>query len=62
MKVTPKNKTGGVVSTTVWGVGALIVAIVISYVLITTVLNADLFADESDRSITATNEDNCYYQ
>ena len=45
MKLIPKNKTGGVVSTTIFGVGGLIIVAVVILVITTTIIDADLLQD-----------------
>ena len=42
MRIFPKNKTGGVVSDTVQGVGGLIIGVVIILVIVSTLLGANL--------------------
>jgi len=43
--IVPKNKTGGVVSTTVLGTGALIISVIVLLVVVSTLFSADLFVD-----------------
>lgn len=50
-KIVPKNKTGGVVSSTVMGVGGLIIGVIIILVIVQTLNNAQLLG-------TATQEAN----
>ena len=52
-KMTPKNKTGGVVTNTVMGVGALIVGTIVILVITQTLSNANLISDATlDASVT----------
>jgi hypothetical protein len=48
--LTPKNKTGGGVASTIFGVGALLIAVIVLLVITSTLLGAGLFDD--DRSST----------
>ena len=41
-KIVPKNKTGGVVTSTVLGVGGLIIGVIVILVVVSTLNNADL--------------------
>ena len=41
-KIVPKNKTGGVVTSTVMGVGGLIIGVIVILVIVSTLNNADL--------------------
>jgi len=45
--IVPKNKTGGVVSSTVMGVGGLLIGVIIILVITSTLLNANLLTDSS---------------
>jgi len=47
MKVIPKNKTGGVVTSTVMGVGGLIIGVIVILVIVSTLNNADLLTDSA---------------
>ena len=51
----PKSKKGGVVTSTVMGVGGLIIGVIIILVITSTILNANLFQDALDTSVQ-TNE------
>jgi len=51
----PKNKTGGVVTTTVLGVGGLLIAVIIVLVITSTLFGAGLF-EESRRGTSQYNE------
>lgn len=52
----PKNKTGGVVTSTVMGVGALVIAVVVILVVIQTLNNANIIKNDKVLTITVTNE------
>jgi predicted RND superfamily exporter protein len=60
-KLKPKNKTGGVVTTTVMGVGGLIIGVIVILVITSTLLTANLLGttnstlDNSSANITAWN-------
>jgi len=45
MRLVPKNKTGGVVTNTVMGVGGLIIAVIVIFVIVSTVMTADLLGN-----------------
>lgn len=47
MRFSPKNKKGGVVTSTVMAVGGLIIAVIVVLVITTTVINANLFGSSS---------------
>lgn len=53
MKLFPKNKTGGVVTSTVMGVGGLIIGVIIILVITSTLLNADLLTAGSAENASA---------
>ena len=53
-KIVPKNKTGGVVTNTVMGVGGLIIGVIIILVIVSTLTNANLLSSGSAEE-TATN-------
>lgn len=42
------NKTGGVVTNTIMGVGALIIGVIITFVVVQTLIDADLFVEGRD--------------
>jgi hypothetical protein len=52
-KLMPKNKTGGVVSNTVWGVGSLLIGVIVILVVTSTLLGANLLATGSAENRTA---------
>ena len=52
MKLFPKNKKGGVVTSTVMGVGGLIIGIIVMLVVIQTLNDADLLGEAPTHSIT----------
>ena len=62
-----RNKTGGVVTSTVMGIGGLIVGVIIIFVITSTLLNASLFTDTAatasydDQTVTAVNETGSYF-
>lgn len=51
MKLTPKSKKGGVVSNTVMGIGGLIIAVVITLVIVSTILGANLLSDTNKSAV-----------
>ena len=42
LKLTPKNKVGGVVTNTVMGVGGLLIGVIVILVIVSTLVDADL--------------------
>jgi hypothetical protein len=46
-KIVPKNKTGGIVNSTVMGVGGLVIGVIIILVITSTLLNANLLTASS---------------
>lgn len=46
-KIVPKNKTGGVVTNTIMGVGGLVVGVIIIYVIVSTLTGANLLTSGS---------------
>ena len=55
-RITPKNKTGGVVSNTVMGVGGLIIGVIVILVVVQTLNDANLLGAESTTvEVNATN-------
>ena len=54
-KIVPKNKTGGVVTNTVMGVGGLIIGVVVILVIVQTLLGANLLGTGTSENETATN-------
>lgn len=56
MNLLPKNKTGGVVTNTTFGVGALIIGIIITLVIVQTLTDTDLLTSDSVTTLTVTNE------
>ena len=56
MKLFPKNKTGGIVTSTVMGVGGLIIGIIVMLVVIQTLNDADLLTDAPTNSLSIVNE------
>ena len=50
ISLTPKNKVGGVVSSTVMGVGGLIIGVVMILVVTSTILNANLLSDSGSNN------------
>ena len=50
ISLTPKNKVGGVVSSTVMGVGGLIIGVVMILVVTSTILNANLLTDSNSNN------------
>ena len=52
-KIIPQNKKGGVVTNVVLGVGALIIGVIITFVIISTLNDANLLtADSSEQNAT----------
>ena len=41
-KIIPKNKTGGIISSTIWGIGGLIIGVIVILVVIQTLNQAEL--------------------
>ena len=57
LAIIPKNKTGGIVSGTIMGVGILVVATILILVVTSTVKNANLIGDDLLTTVTvSTNE------
>jgi len=55
-----KNKIGGIVTGTVYGVAMLVVGVVIALVLISTIGDAGLLVGDDVKTITVTNESSIY--
>ena len=53
MKLMPKGKTGGVVTSTVMGVGGLIIGVIVILVVTSTLLNASLLTANGDEDMAA---------
>jgi uncharacterized membrane protein len=53
-KITPKNKTGGVVTSTVMGVGGLIIGVIVILVIVQTLINANLLTSGSTEETAVT--------
>lgn len=49
---TPKNKTGGVVTSTIMGIGALIIGLIVTYVIVDTLSGASLLGTSTVESNT----------
>jgi energy-coupling factor transporter transmembrane protein EcfT len=56
MKLMPKNKNGGVVTSTIMGVGGLIIGVIVILVIVSTLNNANLVAVDSTDTFTKLNE------
>jgi hypothetical protein len=54
-KIVPKNKKGGVVTSTVLGIGGLIIGVIITLVIIQTLNNASLLTTASDEQYAVAN-------
>jgi len=54
MQALPKHKKGGVVSSTVMGIGALIIGVIITLVIVQTLTGASLLTSGSDEATTVT--------
>ena len=52
-KIVPKNKTGGVVTSTVMGVGGLIIGVIVILVIVTTLNNANLLTGATEGNASA---------
>jgi len=53
-KITPKNKTGGVVTSTIMGIGALIIGVIVTLVIIQTLNDANLLGTDTLESNATT--------
>tara|TARA_Y100000310_G_scaffold137001_1_gene135884 strand:- start:2568 stop:2894 length:327 start_codon:yes stop_codon:yes gene_type:complete len=53
-KLIPKHKKGGVVTSTVMGVGGLIISVMVILVLTTTILNAELLGASENNTANGT--------
>jgi len=56
MGLTPISKKGGVVTNTVYGVGALIVGVIVVLVIVTTLFDAQVLGTAAITNLTVTNE------
>ena len=50
MNLFPKNKKGGVVTSTIYGVGGLIIGVIVILVIVSTLNNANLLTSGSDEA------------
>jgi len=55
-RLVPKNKTGGVVTNTIMGVGGLIIGVIIVYTLVSTILDAGLLGESNSTQPMSANE------
>lgn len=52
----PVNKKGGIVTTVIFGVGALIIAVIVILMITQTLTNANLISDDSTTTVSVLNE------
>lgn len=52
----PKNKKGGIVTNTIFGVGGLIIAVIVILVIVSTIKGADIIPNDSKDTYTILNE------
>lgn len=55
LRLVPKNKTGGIVTNTVMGIGGLIIGVIIIMVIVQTLTGASLLTTDSDEDAAVNN-------